>query len=257
MTDGDTLLDPTFAEHIERDFKDPTVAAVGGYVKSLKYNWVTACRALDYCVGQNINKVAQDFVNYMLVIPGAAGAFRTEIFRKLGFDHDTLTEDLDFTYKVHHLGYRVKFDRDAICYTQDPSTLGSYINQMRRWIGGGWQNLLKHMTVPGKPGMALQLSLIYSEGMVFSTLVFILPFINIMLALTFILTSACIISIFALYAAKREQRSDFLKILPYYLFLQYINTYIFLEQFILEVVLRKKKMVWFKPDRVSIDSMTV
>ena len=85
-TDGDTVLSRNFLNSIEKDFSDSSVVAVGGYVKSLKYNWLTACRALDYAVGQNIDKLAQDYVNYMLVIPGAAGAFRTDIFKTLGFE---------------------------------------------------------------------------------------------------------------------------------------------------------------------------
>ena len=119
-TDGDTILDKDFLKHIEKDFLDPNVKAVGGYVKSIKYNWLTACRALDYAVGQNIDKVAQDYIDYMFVIPGAAGAFRTEVFKTLGFDHDTLTEDLDFTYKLHKFGHKIKYDKKAICYTTDP-----------------------------------------------------------------------------------------------------------------------------------------
>src|ERR1700722_4510367 len=145
-TDGDTLLDSHFVENMEKDFEDPEVAAVGGYVRSLKYNWLTACRALDYAVGQNIDKLAQDYINYLFVIPGAAGAFRTDIFKnKLKFDHDVLAEDLDLTYKLHRLGYKIKYDRDAICMTQDPSTFGGYVNQMRRWFGGGWQCFIKHI----------------------------------------------------------------------------------------------------------------
>ena len=115
-TDGDTMLDPHFVEHIERDFEDPKVAAVGGYVRSLKYNWLTACRALDYAVGQNIDKLAQDYIDYLFVIPGSAGAFRTHIFKnELKFDHDVLAEDLDITYKLHRLGYKIKYDRNAVC----------------------------------------------------------------------------------------------------------------------------------------------
>ncbi len=251
-TDGDTLLDKNFVKRIEEDFKDPKVIAVGGYVKSLRYNWLTACRALDYTVGQNIDKLAQDYVNYMLVIPGAAGAFRTNIFKKLGFDHDTLTEDLDFTYKLHKLGHKIKYDREAICYTQDPADFSSYVNQMRRWFGGGWQCFMKHASVPSRPGMALELSLIYGEGLVFSLLIFLLPFINIFFALTLLFSNLVIVLALAIFAGAKEKRWDFLLILPQYLFLKYVNAWIYLEQFTKEVVLKRKNMAWFHPDRVRI-----
>jgi peptidoglycan-N-acetylglucosamine deacetylase len=252
-TDGDTLLDKNFIKRIEEDFSNPKVAAVGGYVKSLKYNWLTACRSLDYCIGQNIDKLAQDALNFMFVIPGAAGAFRTDIFRKhIGFSHDTITEDLDFTYRLHKDGLIIKYDREAICYTQDPTTLKSYINQMRRWYGGGWQNLMKHLSIPRKPGMAFEMTLIYTEGIIFSTLFLVFPLINIRIALTFFLMYLIIAFFLATYTAHKEKRTDVLYILPFYVFLKYINAWIYLEQFVKEVIFRRKNLVWFKPERVRI-----
>jgi cellulose synthase/poly-beta-1,6-N-acetylglucosamine synthase-like glycosyltransferase len=252
-TDGDTMLDSHFIEEIEKNFEDPEVAAVGGYVRSLKYNWLTACRALDYAIGQNIDKLAQDYINYLFVIPGAAGAFRTHIFKnELKFDHDVLAEDLDITYKLHRLGYKIKYNRKAICMTQDPSSLGSYINQMRRWFGGGWQCLIKHINIPEKPGMALELSLMYLEGLVFSVLLFVLPFISVVITLEALASYFFMAFIFSLFGAAKERRWDLLFILPQYIFLKYVNAYIYLETFVQEVLLRKKNLVWFKPERIKL-----
>ena len=251
-TDADTLLNKHFLEHIENDFQDPEVAAVGGYVKSLKYNWLTACRGLDYAIGQNIDKLAQDYVNYMFVIPGSAGAFRTEVFKKLGFDHDTLTEDLDFTYKLHERGYKIKYDRMAICYTQDPTTLRSYINQMRRWYAGGWQNFRKHLAIPNHPGKALELPLIYGEGLAFSLILYLIPLINIRFALFLTLVVIPITLVLALFGAFIERRWDFIVALPGYLFLKYVNSWIYLEQFVKIILFKRKSLVWFKPERVQI-----
>jgi cellulose synthase/poly-beta-1,6-N-acetylglucosamine synthase-like glycosyltransferase len=252
-TDADTLLDSRFLERIDEDFQDPSVAAVGGYVKSLKHNWITACRALDYSIGQNIDKLAQSYVGFMLVIPGAAGAFRTSIFReKIGFDHDTLTEDLDFTYKLHKLGHKILYDRAAICYTQDPPNFSSYVNQMRRWFGGGWQNFIKHFGIPKKPGMALQLSMIYVEGLLFSILALALPFINILMTVVSLGLAFVIVFVLAIMAAWEEDRPDFLLVVPAYLFLRYVHAYLYLEQFFKEVLLRRKNLVWFQPERVQL-----
>jgi cellulose synthase/poly-beta-1,6-N-acetylglucosamine synthase-like glycosyltransferase len=251
-TDGDTLLDRHFVERIEEDFKNPAVAAVGGYVRSLKYNWLTACRALDYAIGHNIDKLAQDYMNYLFVIPGAAGAFRTDVFRSLGFEHDTVTEDLDFTYKLHKMGKKILYDREAICYTQDPADFRSYINQERRWFGGGWQCFVKHMSVPDKPGMALELSFIYGEGLVFSILLFALPLVNVILASEALGSYFFLSFALSFFGAAKERRWDLLRVIPQYVFLKYVNAWIYLEQFLKEVVLHKKNLVWFKPERVEI-----
>ncbi len=253
-TDGDTKLNNTFTEAIEKAFADEKVAAVSGMVKSLPYNWLTACRAFEYSISHHFHKLAQSYINFIFVISGAAGAFRTDIFRKyLGFDHDTLTEDLDFTYKLHKFGFKIAYTREAISYTQDPAKLSQYINQMRRWYGGGWQSLKKHFSVMySKPTRALEMSLIYTEGILFSTLLFLLPFINFYYAALFWLGNLSFNMLFALYAAYKENRFDMLYVPLIYPLLIYINAYIFLEQGFKEVVQSKKNLVWFHPERVRM-----
>jgi cellulose synthase/poly-beta-1,6-N-acetylglucosamine synthase-like glycosyltransferase len=252
-TDGDTLLDKNFVKRIEEDFSDPSVVAVGGYIKSLKYNWLTACRAFEYSIGQNLHKLAQSYINYMFVIPGAAGAFRTQVFREnITFDHDTLTEDLDFTYRFHKKGLKIKYDREAVVFTQDPANLKSYINQMRRWYGGGWQNLRKHLKIAANPAKALELSLVYIEGVVFSILLFALPLIDIRFLVYFFISSAVVLIPFTIFAAFKEKRPELILVFIPYLLLVFVNAAVFLEQLFKEIILRKKNLTWFHPDRVKI-----
>lgn len=251
-TDADTMLDEHFVERIERDFADPAIAAVGGYVKSLQYNWLTQYRAFEYAIGQNLHKVAQSYINFMFVIPGAAGAYRTEVFRThLAFDHDTLTEDLDCTYKLHKLGYKILYDRQAIAFTQDPASLSSYINQLRRWTGGGWQNLMKHYDIMLRPAQALELSLMYIEGLVSAFLLMIVPLVNIRFTLIFTVPYFLFVLVLSIFAAFKEKRAD-LVFAPFsHLFLVYVNSYVLIEQFFKEVIFRKKNLIWFTPERTE------
>lgn len=254
-TDGDTVLHEDFIKNIEKDFKDRKVAAVGGYVKSQKYNWLTLVRAYDYAIGQNIHKLAQSKLNYMFVIPGAAGAFRTKIFKKyINFDHDTLTEDLDFTYKLHQQGFKIIYDTNAVVYTQDPSNVRSYINQMRRWYGGGWQNLVKHLSVDfiSQPGRALELTLIYVEGWFFSFLLFVVPLVNIFIAIKLLVFFEITVFIQSIYAALKEKRADILLVPLFYPITMLFNAGVFLEQFFKIVIFKERNLVWFQPERVSI-----
>jgi cellulose synthase/poly-beta-1,6-N-acetylglucosamine synthase-like glycosyltransferase len=249
-TDADTILESHFLQHIEKDFSDPKVVAVAGYVKSTKFNWLTAVRELDYLIGQEVHKTAQSHINFLVVIPGCAGAFRTQVFRDhILFDHDTLTEDLDFTYKINEQNYRLVFDKEAIVYTQDPADLHSYINQMRRWYGGGWQNLLKHLAIANRPASALELSLIYFEGLVFSTLMFVIPLVNILFFFYFLLLYSLIILPFGIWGAISRKRADLVFFSPMYPIITYLNAYIFLEQFASVILMRRKNFVWFSPAR--------
>jgi cellulose synthase/poly-beta-1,6-N-acetylglucosamine synthase-like glycosyltransferase len=249
-TDADTVLSNDFLERMEIDFSDEKVVAVAGYVKSVKYNWLTAIRELDYLIGQEIHKTAQSNINFLLVIPGCSGAFRTDVFREhVTFDHDTLTEDLDFTYKINEQNYRIVYDKKAIVFTQDPSDLKSYVNQMRRWYGGGWQNLLKHLSIVNRPASAMELSLLYFEGIVFSSLMFLIPLANIFFFFYYLAFYAVLILPFGIWGAISRKRADLLYYAPLFPLVSYLNAYIFLEQFAKIIILRKKSSVWFSPVR--------
>jgi cellulose synthase/poly-beta-1,6-N-acetylglucosamine synthase-like glycosyltransferase len=251
-TDGDTVLDRTCIEAFARTFNEyPQAAAVAGYVQSLSYNWLTAIREVEYVIGQDLYKRAQSFINFVQVIPGCAGAFRTALFREgtLFFAHDTLTEDLDLTYQLHAHGKHIAFAPDAIVYTQDPPTLSSYTRQMRRWYAGGWQNLQKHFYILTKPHASLQLTLSYVEGFVFAFLFMVLPFLDPLAYLGVLITNIVLLTMVGAYAAWRRRRIELLLLSPLRMVVQYINSYIYLEQFVSEVILRRKHMVWFSPER--------
>ncbi len=259
-TDGDTILDENFVKFVEEDFvRDSELSALGGYVRSQKYNLLTACRAFEYAVGQNLHKLAQHHLGFLFVIPGAAGVFKTADFKKyIAFEHDTLTEDLDFTYRLHELDLKVQYDRRLVVLTQDPATLHSYVNQMRRWFGGGWQCLLKHYKLAGtQPKIALELSIMYAEGLVFSSLLFILPFLSLQFYKNFIISYFVLAITFAIFAAWKEKRPELLLIPIPYIGLVFINAYIFLEQMVKEVVLKKKNLKWFHPKRFAVVNQTI
>jgi cellulose synthase/poly-beta-1,6-N-acetylglucosamine synthase-like glycosyltransferase len=253
-TDADTVLDKDFVKEMASSFKNRSVVAVAGRVQSIPYNWLTLCRAYDYIIGQRIHKLAQNYINYIFVMPGAASAFRTESFKKnVTFDHDTITEDLDFTYKLHFKNLQIGYNPQAISYTQDPADLKNYINQMRRWFGGGWQNLLKHYnTAPSHPVQAFELSLLYSEGLIFSVLFFLIPLLNPWFGLWLLVSYLIVGMVFAIWAAIKDRRPALL-LAPFpYIILIFINAYIYLEQFVIEIILKKKNLIWFKPERVDL-----
>ncbi|HSW88547.1 MAG TPA: glycosyltransferase family 2 protein [Candidatus Saccharimonadales bacterium] len=252
-TDADGILDTYFIENILEEFENPKVVASAGYVKSIKQNWLTACRQIDYLMSQEIHKNAQGLINALYVMPGCAAAYRTNIFKQyISFDHDTVTEDLDFTYQYHENKLKLTFCKKAIVYTQDPSTLRDYITQLRRWHAGNWQNLIKHKTVLNKPANALELSLIYLEGLIFPLLLIVALVLNIKVFLFFSITYLTIILLFALYGAKRDKRWDLIIHVPAYFFASFINYAIFIEQLIREVAFSKKNLTWSQSQRKVI-----
>ena len=250
-TDADTILDARFVENIEKVFIDPDVFAAAGYVMSTKHNWLTALREIEYFIGQEVHKTAQANINFLYVIPGCASAFRTLVSKKqVSFDHDTLTEDLDFTFKIHRNNYRIIFVKKSIVWTQDPADLHSYINQVRRWYAGGWQNILKHRDIIGTiPACAFELSLNNIEGMLFAASLIIIPLINIEMFIFMATIYVATMVILGTCAALARRRIDLVFYSPLYVFLAVVNSYIFCETFFKEVLKRERNLKWFTPKR--------
>jgi peptidoglycan-N-acetylglucosamine deacetylase len=253
-TDADTLLHYDFLRRIELDFMNSPAVAVAGYVKSLRHNWLTACREIDYVVAQEIHKKAQSYIDAIYVMPGCSSAFRTEFFKKyITFDHDTLTEDLDFTYKLHEKGFKIFYDPKAIVYTQDPATLKAYMRQMSRWYSGGWQNFSKHRKLLFKKSSnALEISLAYAEGLAMSLMLILLPLINLSLFEGFLLIYLVSALIISTYAATITKRYELIAYFPLYTMVSIINSLLVLKTFLTEIVFRKKSRKWFKPERRNI-----
>jgi cellulose synthase/poly-beta-1,6-N-acetylglucosamine synthase-like glycosyltransferase len=249
-TDADTILHTNYIEETLKDFQRKEVFSVAGYVKSSKHNWITASRELDYIITQDLHKYAQSIINSVLIVPGCASAFRTRLFKKLiSFDHDTLTEDVDITYKINKMHFVIAFNKKAIVYTQDPATLPSYINQMRRWYSGGWQNLIKHKDAVKSPSVAFEVTLLYLEGFLASFVFILLPFISIHFYIQLIITHLAYSALLAMYGSLVRRRIDLLLFWPAHTIIATINAAIFLEQFVKEVVFRKRTLFWYQPER--------
>lgn len=263
MSDADTIIDSRFLERIEADFENTDAVAVAGHVRSMKKNWLTACRSIEYVIAQNIHKIAQHYIGYIFVLPGAAVAFRTDVLKSITMNHETICEDLDITYFLHEKNARLIYDMKAIVYTLDPSTVGSYATQVRRWYRGGIQCLFKHWRIMfTKPNAAFELPLTYLGTVVSALLLFILP----ALSITFFLAFFSLYVLFALgcaiFSAIVERRPFLLLATVPFLFVIYLNSYLLLESLAYVVLFRHKTLTWHSPQRYAtkqagIPSLTV
>ncbi|HUJ30433.1 MAG TPA: glycosyltransferase [Candidatus Acidoferrum sp.] len=151
--DADTVVDPNAIPLLVRHFADPRVGAVAGNVKVANRNrWLTRWQALEYITSQNLEKRAFDLLNCIPVVPGAVGAWRTDLLRSSGgFSGDTVAEDTDLTLTIRRNGWKILYDEDAIGRTEVPETMDALIRQRFRWTFGTLQAVWKHRDVTGKP----------------------------------------------------------------------------------------------------------
>jgi cellulose synthase/poly-beta-1,6-N-acetylglucosamine synthase-like glycosyltransferase len=228
MTDGDTTLDKNFVKEIMKSFaKDKELVAVTGFVESKKNNWITSVREIDYLVCQTIYKQAQTKVGALFVLVGCGSGFRKkEFLETVSFDHDNITEDLDFTYQLKLAGKKLGFNDNAIIYTQDPNNLKSYFKQIYRWYSGGWTCLRKNFKILKKPNEALILSLIYLEGLILGGLFILSPLllaINWKLFVYLFLTDFSVMVLSLAYGAIKLKRYGLFFFIPHHYFMHISN----------------------------------
>jgi uncharacterized membrane protein HdeD (DUF308 family) len=121
---------------------------------------------------------------------------------------------------------------------------------MKRWYRGGWQNIRKHKDIFQKSGNALELSLMYIEGGVFAILLAVLPLLNIKFFFYVIGPYLLVAGILGLYGAIIRKRIDLLIYSPLFIILIYINAYIFISEFIKEILLQRQNFVWLRAERI-------
>jgi cellulose synthase/poly-beta-1,6-N-acetylglucosamine synthase-like glycosyltransferase len=75
---------------------------------------------------------------------GTAGVWRrAAIERAGGWQHDTLTEDLDLSYRAQLAGWRFVFLPDVVSPAEVPVEMNSFKSQQHRWAKGSIQTCLK------------------------------------------------------------------------------------------------------------------
>jgi cellulose synthase/poly-beta-1,6-N-acetylglucosamine synthase-like glycosyltransferase/peptidoglycan/xylan/chitin deacetylase (PgdA/CDA1 family)/spore germination protein YaaH len=144
--DADTLFRAGTIAKLARHFKDPRVGAVSGNARvGNRRKWITRFQSIEYIYGFNLDRRALDYLNAITVVPGAVGAWRKRLVTELGgFGHDTLAEDADLTLAIRRMGNVVRYEQEAIAYTEAPEDTKSLAKQRFRWSFGTLQAAWKH-----------------------------------------------------------------------------------------------------------------
>jgi biofilm PGA synthesis N-glycosyltransferase PgaC len=148
--DADTIMDSSTVTNMMRHFAlDPAgrLGAVAGVVRvgNRQTNLLTRWQALEYLTQIGIERSAQDALGAISIIPGACAAWRKEAIRDAGgYSNITLAEDCDLALTLHHLGWKVTQDDEALAFTEAPENVDDLLAQRTRWTFGTLQAIWKH-----------------------------------------------------------------------------------------------------------------
>jgi cellulose synthase/poly-beta-1,6-N-acetylglucosamine synthase-like glycosyltransferase len=91
-----------------------------------------------------VEQIARGWNSLFMNFNGTAGIWRkTAIADGGGWQWDTLTEDLDLSYRVQFAGWKPMYIPDLVVPAELPETLAAFRSQQFRWAKGSFETLIK------------------------------------------------------------------------------------------------------------------
>lgn len=144
--DADFLPSPDFLQRVIHFFTDPSVGMVQtrwGHLNG-DYSLLTKVQAMlldaHFVLEHGARSRSGRFFNFN----GTAGIWRREaIDTSGGWQHDTLTEDLDLSYRAQLAGWRFVFVPAVVSPAELPVEMNGFKSQQHRWAKGSVQTCRK------------------------------------------------------------------------------------------------------------------
>ncbi|MEM7199978.1 MAG: glycosyltransferase [Planctomycetota bacterium] len=144
--DADFVPPADFLRRLAPAFEDPQVGLVQARWEHLNahQSLLTRMQALLLDGHFAVEHVARAWTGRFFNFNGTAGVFRrTCIENAGGWQGDTLTEDLDLSYRAQLRGWRFVYRPDVACPAELPSDINAFLNQQHRWAKGAVQTARK------------------------------------------------------------------------------------------------------------------
>lgn len=144
--DADFIPDPDFLQKTMPYFQDEHIGVVQtrwGHINK-SYSILTELQAFGlnghFAIEQGGRNAAGHFINFN----GTGGIWRKKCIEDAGgWEHDTLTEDLDLSYRAQIKGWKFQYLEDVIAPAELPITMSALKGQQHRWMKGGAECFIK------------------------------------------------------------------------------------------------------------------
>ena len=144
--DADFVPEPSFLKRSIQYFTDPKVCVVQSRWEHLnrKDSMLTRSQAIFLDGHFAIEHVARNRSDRFMSFNGTAGTWRRSAIDDAGgWHHDTLTEDLDLSYRAQLKGWKFIFLPELTAPAELPPEMNAFKAQQFRWTKGGAQVAIK------------------------------------------------------------------------------------------------------------------
>ena len=137
--DADFVPPPNWILQVIHHFAEPEIGMVQTRWTHLNrnYSFLTQVEAIlldgHFVLEHGGRSRAGVFFNFN----GTAGMWRTKVIAEAGgWQHDTLTEDTDLSYRAQMIGWKFKYLQDVECPAELPIEMTAFKTQQARWAKG-------------------------------------------------------------------------------------------------------------------------
>lgn len=135
--DADNLVSKNFFKEMGNRFSNGA-KVVQGYVDSKNPNdtWITGSYSIAFWTANRFFQLARHNISLSCQLNGTGFCINTKLLQDIGWEADSLTEDLELSCKLVLNGYRVDWCFDAVVYDEKPLRLIDSLRQRKRWMQG-------------------------------------------------------------------------------------------------------------------------
>ena len=146
--DADFVPDTNFLMQTVPYFSDPKVGMLQtrwGHLNS-DYSMLTRAQSIGIDGHFSVEQASRAWGGLFMNFNGTAGIWRKKAIEDAGgWQADTLTEDLDLSYRAQLKGWKLTYAPGVVCPAEVPVTIGAFKSQQHRWAKGSIQTAKKNL----------------------------------------------------------------------------------------------------------------
>jgi len=145
VLDADNHVHPDYFNEIDALYQQGHMV-IQGYVdtKNPGDSWVTANYAYMFWYLCRV-QLSRKLLGFSAWLAGTGFCISTDILKRLGWNVQTLCDDIEYTAQLLIAGERVTFAPNAIFYDEKPITFKDSIKQRVRWVRGQTQVSIRYI----------------------------------------------------------------------------------------------------------------
>ena len=146
--DADFVPHRNFLKETVPYFADPGIGMLQtrwGHINA-DYSLLTRAQSMGIDGHFGVEQASRAWSGFFMNFNGTAGVWRKKTIEDAGgWQADTLTEDLDLSYRAQLKGWRLHFAPEVVCPAEVPVTINAFKSQQHRWAKGSIQTAKKNL----------------------------------------------------------------------------------------------------------------